>query len=461
MDDINPGSFRDPSGFLFTRDNTLYRQVNVCYREDYNHLLDSGLYRDLVEQSLLVPHEEVEIFFSNKVNGYKVIKPQRVPFISYPYEWSFSQLKDAALATLRIQESAFQKGMCLKDGSAYNIQFLRGKPVLIDTLSFEKYKEGEPWVAYRQFCQHFLAPLALMGLRDTRLGQLLRVYIDGIPLDMAASLLPLSARFNVSLYMHIYMHSKSQKRYEDKVPGKTAAGRKVSPLGFRGIIDSLKTAAGKLKWKPEGTEWDDYYNDTNYSMPAFEHKKKIVSDYIERVSPGEVWDLGANTGLFSRIASGKGIPTVSFDIDPSAVEKNYLQVKEKKEEKVLPLLLDMTNPTPGTGWENLERTSFMERGPVDLILSLATIHHLAISNNVPFAKIAAFFSKLCHHLVMEFIPKTDSQVRRLLATREDVFPGYTREKFEKEFSLYFTIRESVKIKDSQRTLYLLKKNDER
>ncbi|UCH93236.1 MAG: class I SAM-dependent methyltransferase [Candidatus Aminicenantes bacterium] len=454
-DIINPGSFRDTDGFLFSREGVLYRQVNTSAREDYQHLMNSGLYQKLVDLGLLIPHQEVDLPYALPEKGYKILQPRFIPFISYPYEWCFSQLKDAALTTLALQKIAFQYGMTLKDSSAYNIQFLEGKPVLVDTLSFEKYREGEPWVAYRQFCQHFLAPLALMSLKDIRLGQLLRVYIDGIPLDLAALLLPLSARFNLSLSMHIYLHSKTQKRWEHKtLPQKP---HKFSRLGFLGIIDSLESAVKKLKWVPGGTQWDDYYQDANYSPAAMNHKKVILSEWVEQVNPAVVWDLGANIGRFSRIAADKGILTISFDMDPAAVEKNYLQAKEKGESRILPLLLDLTNPSPGIGWENLERSSFMERGPVDLILSLALIHHLAISNNVPLGKLASFFSRLCCWLVMEFVPKSDSQVQRLLATREDIFQNYTQEAFETGFSRYFSIQASAKIKDSERTLYLLKR----
>lgn len=463
-DTIIPASFRDPRGFLFLRDNILYRQVNTTYKENYLHLMTSGLYERLVQEKLLVPHEETAVPFcqDRETNGYKVLKPEKISFISYPYEWSFSQLKDAALTIMQIQKLAFEKGMILKDGSAYNIQFQRGKPVLIDTLSFEIYKEGEPWVAYGQFCRHFLAPLALMSYKDVRLNQLARIYIDGIPLDLAISLLPFSSRWNISLYMHIFLHGWSQKRYENRPPAfTTSAGpthaRNVSRLGFQGIIASLEKAVMKLKWKPGGTEWDNYYDATNYLPTAIEHKKEILSGYIDRASPCDVWDLGANTGLFSRIAANKGILTMAFDIDPSAVEKNYLTAREKGETFILPLLQDLTNPSSGIGWDNLERTSLTGRGPVDLILCLALVHHLAIANNVPFGKMALFLSRLCRFLVLEFIPKDDSQVQRLLATREDVFPTYTKESFEKEFSHYFNILDSVFIKDSKRSLYLFKK----
>lgn len=455
MKSRNPGSFRDPSGFLFSRENTLYRQINTVYAEEYDKLLASGLYKELTDKGLLIPHEETNQPFDDQSTGYKVIQPDWIPFISYPYEWSFSQLKDAALTTLSIQKLAFEKGMSLKDASAYNIQFHKGKPVFIDTLSFETYKEGEPWVAYRQFCQHFLAPLALMSSKDIRLGQLLRVYIDGIPLDLAALLLPFSSRFNMSLYMHIILHGKSQKKHESDAQTPKTGGRKVSRLGFMGIIQSLEKAVKKLEWTPEGTEWGDYYNDTNYSSAAATHKEEIVSRFINDIKPGAVWDLGANDGRFSRLAGSRGIPVNAFDIDPSAVEKNYRAIKQNNESSILPLLLDLTNPSPGIGWENNERESFMERGPVDLILALALIHHLAISNNVPLEKIAAFFSQLCTNLVIEFVPKTDSQVQRLLTTREDIFTEYTKDAFEAAFSEYFSIKQSVPVNDSQRTLYLL------
>ncbi len=453
----NSGSFRDPSGFLFYREGTLYRQVNRCYRDDYERFMSGGLYKKLTAKKLLIPHQEKDVPFWEEKNGYKVLQPERVPFISYPYEWSFSQLKDAALTTLAIQKMAFQKGLSLKDASAYNIQFSNGKPVFIDTLSFEAYKEGEPWVAYGQFCRHFLAPLALMSRTDIRLGQLLRIHIDGIPLDLAAALLPFSCRFNMSLYMHIYLHSKSQKRHEGNAAALPQKGHKVSKLGFQGIIESLEKAVKKLTWKPEGTEWDDYYNDTNYSSEGLTHKEEIIRAYIAGLNLTTAWDLGANDGRFSLLAATQGITTTAFDIDPCAVEKNYLRVKQKNEQQILPLLLDLTNPSPGLGWDNHERDSFASRGPVDLIMALALIHHLAISNNLPFFKIAAFLSPLCHYLILEFVPKNDSQVQRLLATREDVFPDYTQDAFEKEFSHYFSIISATPIKNSTRTLYLLKK----
>ncbi|HLA08217.1 MAG TPA: hypothetical protein VJ022_12270, partial [Anaerolineales bacterium] len=386
---------------------------------------------------------------------FKIIQPERVAFISYPYEWSFGQLKDAALATLSIQRRALKAGMSLKDASAYNIQFVRGKAALIDTLSFETYKEGQPWVAYRQFCQHFLAPLALMALNDVRLNQLLRVYIDGVPLDLASGLLPSRTWFNFGLLTHIHLHAGAQKRYSGE-DVKSRSGT-MSQQAMAGLIDNLEATIKKLDWTPRGTEWGDYYGNTNYSDAAFEHKKRLVEEWTNRIKPMLAWDLGANNGVFSRVVSGTGAQVISFDIDPAAVEQNYRKVKADKTQNLLPLLLDLTNPSPAIGWANRERNSFGERGPADLILGLALIHHLAISNNVPLPHLADFFAEAGKWLVIEFVPKSDSQVERLLTSRVDIFPQYTREGFEAAFSKRFDIRSAIDLRESERVLYLLEK----
>ena len=449
-------SFRDPSGFLFTRNGTLYRQINRAYSNDYARLMDSGLYGKLVKASLLIPHVESDQLPAESDAAFKVIQPERVLFISYPYEWSFSQLKDAALTTLSIQKRALKLDMSLKDASAYNIQFVRGTATLIDTLSFEAYKEGQPWVAYKQFCQHFLAPLALMSYRDVRLSQLLRVYIDGVPLDLASALLPAKTKFNFGLLTHIHIHAGAQKRYSDKAVNPRERAIRVSKQALIGLIESLENTIQKLTWKPGGTEWGDYYENTNYTDSAFEHKKQLVNEWALEKKPTLVWDLGGNTGVFSREAALSGAFTVSFDIDPAAVEQNYRTVKSKKEQNILPLVLDLTNPSPSLGWNNSERDSFAGRGPVDMALALAVIHHLAISNNVPLPQLAEFFASRCRRwLVIEFVPKSDSQVQKLLSSREDIFPGYSREGFEAAFSSRFTIRKTESVRDSERTLYLM------
>jgi 2-polyprenyl-3-methyl-5-hydroxy-6-metoxy-1,4-benzoquinol methylase len=450
-------SFRDPSGFIFSRDGELFRQVNNSYQKEFDKLVSSGLHDDLTAQGRLVRHSETSEAPADASLAYKVIRPEPVQFISYPYEWSFSQLKDAALLTLEVTKSAIQKGMILKDASAYNIQFVDGSPVLIDTLSFGIYKEGKPWEAYRQFCQHFLAPLALASFVDIRLIQLLRVHIDGIPLDLASGLLPQKTRLGLSgLALHIHIHARAQKQFANN----TTAANSAVVLGkaaLLNLINGLEKTVASLKWEPKGTEWGDYYNVTNYNDETLKLKGELVGSMIEQATPKTVWDLGANNGLFSREASKRGIETIASDIDPAAVEKDYLAVKQYGEKHLLPLVIDLTNPSASIGWAHQERDSLLARGPVDLVMALALIHHLAISNNVPLEKIAEFFASAGKWTIVEFVPKSDSQVKRLLATRKDIFPEYHEEGFEKAFGKYFKLEKKLPIQGSERTLYLFRK----
>jgi ribosomal protein L11 methylase PrmA len=450
-------SFRDPSGFIFTRQGSLYRQVNRIYQENYEALMTSGLYDRLVLKGWLVAHEEVSEAPYQVETAFKVVQPEVIPFISYPYEWSFSQLKAAALRTLAVQKLALEHGMSLKDASAFNIQFTGWRPVLIDTLSFERYAEGKPWTAYRQFCQHFLAPLALMAYRDVRTSRLLWGYIDGLPLDLASRLLPRRSKFNFGLATHIHLHAASQQRYSGQAVDPAKAHGRMGKTALLGLVDSLASTVRKLTWKPAGTEWAGYYEQTNYPDQSMQHKVETVQRFIEQVQPELAWDLGANTGRFSRLASQTGCFTVSFDIDPAAVELNYQSCREGKEENLLPLVLDLTNPSPAIGWGNQERLSLMQRGPADMILALALIHHLAISNNVPLAQLAEFFTTVTRWLAIEFVPKSDSQVQRLLATRQDIFPDYTAEGFLRAFTPHFQLHQSAPINGSDRTLYLFER----
>ncbi|MFM8321554.1 MAG: class I SAM-dependent methyltransferase [Chloroflexota bacterium] len=448
-------SFRDPSGFLFRRSGRLLRQVNLAYQADYDRLMTSGLYARLVKKKLLVAHQEVDEAPAQPVLAYRVIEPELVPFISYPYEWSFSQLKDAALLTLAVQKEALKAGMSLKDASAYNVQFVHGAPRLIDTLSFACYTEGEPWQAYRQFCQHFLAPLALMSLNDVRLGKLLQVHLDGIPLDLASRLLPWRTRLNFGLLSHIHAHAAAQQRYAGQDVRSGPRKAQISKQAMLGLIDSLESSVKKLAWKPGGTAWADYYRETNYSDQAFDEKKRLVSEMLLRLAPRTVWDLGANTGVFSRLAAElPGCLVISSDFDPAAVEIDYLENRRLKAGALLPLVLDLTNPSPAIGWGNCEREAFIERGPADVVVALALVHHLAIANNVPLPEIARLLARLGRSLLIEFVPKGDSQVEKLLAARQDIFPDYTEEGFLKAFGAEFDLLERRPIQGSDRTLFL-------
>lgn len=454
-------SFRDPNGYVFKRDGVLYRQVNNSYRTDYDLLIESGLYGHLVADGWLIAHEVVDLELARPGLGYKVLRPELVPFISYPYEWSFSQFKDAALLTLAIQRRSLEYGMTLKDCTAYNVQFRNGRVVFIDTLSFEAYREGTPWVAYRQFCQHFLAPLALMSLTDVRLNQLSRTNIDGVPLDLASRLLPTRTKLWPSLAIHIHLHAKMQAAYAGAKRAVRASKRRFGRGALMGLVDHLESAIRRLEWEPGKTEWADYYRETSYTDAALSRKEEVVGEYLDRIQAATAWDLGSNTGRFSRVAAARGITTVSFDMDPGCVELNYREVVREGDARIFPLLLDLLNPSPGTGWQNQERASLMSRGPVDVVLALALVHHLAIASNLPLLRIAEFLNQLGHCLIIEFVPKDDPQVERLLASREDIFPQYHRDEFERCFRHYFDIEAWEPIPDSGRVLYLMRGRGDR
>lgn len=464
-------SFRDPAGAVFWRDGQVYRRVMEAGRRDFESARDSGLYDDLTKAGQLIPHRDVtaEPGWLDVPGTAYILAPEQLEFVSYPYEWSFSQLRDAALLTLTIQKHALEHNQILKDASAYNIQFHHGKPVLIDTLSFEPYAGQRAWQAYAQFCRHFLAPLALMAQVDVRLSELLRDHIDGVPLDLAARLLPLHRKLHPRLLLHLTLHSASQQRYAhttvkaDATPPRSqtpASGQPgMAKTSLLGLTDSLASTIRSLRLPRRlATEWGHYYTFTNYSDAAAQHKAEVLTKFVRAVQPATVWDMGGNDGRFSRVALAAGAPSaICFDVDPLAVEKNFRQISEHQETNLLPLLLDLTNPSPAIGWANQERQSISQRRkPGTMVLALALIHHLAISNNLPFDRIAEWLSQVGDTLVIEFVPKGDSKVSTLLATRKDIFDQYEPEAFEAAFGRWFELTDKQPLTDSGRVMYLMK-----
>ncbi len=444
-----PSSFRDPLSSLYWKDSRLYRKLSGASYRDYKLLMSSGLYAHLTKRGMLVRHSQIAD------SGDEVtIEPELIPVVSYPYEWSFAQLRAAALLTLQIQEMALAHEMSLKDASAYNVQFVGSVPVLIDTGSFEAYVEGEPWVAYRQFCQHFLAPLALMRYTRLDLGALLRLFIDGVPLDLATTLLPLRARLRPSMALHIVAHGVSQKRHADN--HERVVARRIPKYNVLAILSNLGHTIEGLQLKRLATEWGAYYTFTNYNDNAFRAKSDIIRQWCDRIAPKRVLDLGSNNGQFSRVVLEAAAVeyAISADIDPVAVNANYVKAAAEHDTRILPLRIDLTNPSPALGWNNTERSSFRDRAQSDLVLALALVHHLAISNNVPLRQIAAYFRELAPALIVEFVPKSDSQTQKLLANRKDVFPDYTEAGFGQAFGEYFTLEKKSMVRDSQRTMYL-------
>jgi hypothetical protein len=443
-------SFRDHSGFIFYEGSKVFRTVSRSYKANYDHLINSGLYEELVKNGLMVAHDEMDGHdFLLREDIYKVISPEKVPFISYSGEWCFSQIKEAALVTLKVQQTALKYGMFLKDASSYNIQFWGSKAIFIDTLSFEIHVAGHPWVAYRQFCEHFLCPLLLISKVDDQFHKLLATSLDGIPLSLTAKLLPIRQKINPSILMHVVLHAQAQKKYQsNKIATTNSLFTKEYLIH---LSKGLEKLIGKLEWKSP-TLWGTYYED-DVEKGYLKEKKQAVAKWINSEKPQNVWDLGANDGTFSKLASTLNIPVLSLDIDLGAVEKNYLEAKLESSSNILPLVFNFANPTPSYGWALKERKSLFERGKADMILALGLVHHMVITEGVPLDQISAFLSRICNVLIIEFIPKSDPKVIRLLQNREDVFIDYEEKAFLEIFSRNFRLKDSIHFENGERSLY--------
>ena len=345
--------------------------------------------------------------------------------------------------------------MRLKDASAYNIQFDAGRPILIDSLSFEVAEPTEAWPAYRQFCEHFLAPLALMAYRDVRFGLMLRDFIDGIPLDFAAGLLPMRTRLRMGLLAHLHLHAGAQRRSGSQARAGAGPARTMTKLRHEALLDSLRRAIEGLQWEPQGV-WVAYDRQTSYSPTAAASKQAIVERMLTASSGGVVWDLGANV-TYSELAAAGGRHVLAFDREAGTVERHWRALSPAARASVLPLVMDLTNPSPSLGWALTERRSLVERGPADVIMALALVHHLAIGNNVPLPQVAWFFAQVARRAIVEFVPKDDPMVQQLLAARRDIFTDYTLDGFRAAFGGPFKIVDSATVEDSARQIFLLER----
>jgi 2-polyprenyl-3-methyl-5-hydroxy-6-metoxy-1,4-benzoquinol methylase len=447
-------SFRDPSGFVFEKDGILYRQVNKIFQEDFDHFIESGCYDHLVKKQWLIPHEEVSGNFSGSYDWYKTLKPQKIPFISYPYEWCFDMMKDAALLTLAIMKECMSFEVMLKDASPYNIQWHSGKLIFIDTLSFEKYDSSKPWIAYRQFCECFLGPLLLMHYNKQALQQLQIAWPDGIPLNIIQSLLPGRSKFSLSTYLHIHLHNRisSKKQIHENRP------QKFSKQKFLNLISSFEALINKLKAPSTKSTWSGYYEEVFGRKDYLPEKKKIISEWLNQLTGIKTAaDLGANEGEFSKLLASKNIRVLAADADPYCINTLYASIKHSGEKNIQPLIIDLSNPSPAAGLNNEERISFINRTNVDLILGLALVHHLAIGKNIPFEKIADMLSRTGTYLILEFVPKDDEKVKEMLTGKKDIYDAYTEKKIVSALSLFFAIKQRCSIGDSQRILFLLER----
>lgn len=448
-------SFRDPSGFMFHDGEILRRRINPIYIPQYHKLKSSGFFNTLIKNKLLISHEETSISESEII-----ITPENIPFITNPYEWSFEQFKQAALLTLKIQKFALSKGFILKDASAYNVTFHKGKPIFIDTLSFDFYVEGTPWRAYKQFITHFFGPLVLAKYHGREVLNMMQSFIDGIPVKMISSMLPAKTKLSSVLYPNIHLFAKMESKHNEDYSAETKIA-KLSLKAQNNIIESLFDYISKLQLK-ESSEWGDYYSKTNYDESSFNTKKDLIRKWVKPLEAKRLIDIGGNDGTFGRTVQDLIPHMIVTDIDSNAVDANFKQVLINKEENMLPFVCDVLQPAPGIGFNNTERESLINRlikyAP-DVTLALALIHHITLSGNVPFEKSASFFAKFSKNLIIEFPKRDDSWVNSLLVRKREFinhFDFYNQKEFEKGYSKYFDLIKREDVVGTKRVMYLFK-----
>jgi 2-polyprenyl-3-methyl-5-hydroxy-6-metoxy-1,4-benzoquinol methylase len=447
-------SFKDPSGFVFRLNDKYYRQVNKSYADDYDLLMSSGLYKILTEKKLMLSHDEVNENFTQSNDWYKTLLPEQLPFISYPYEWSFDELKDAALLTLRVMKIAVKHGMILKDATSFNIQFYQGKPIFIDTLSFEKYDASKPWIAYRQFCECFLFPLLIEHYKQIDVQKLLSVYLEGIPAQTTAKLLPRKTKFKLNIWLHVFLQNSVSTNNKP-------SNRKISfsKEKLLRLLDSLESTIKPLRIKTSVlTTWNNYYDETILSKNYLDAKEKIFRDFVSDINNGRVMDVGCNDGYFSKILAEKNPGVIAVDFDSQCINRLYVEAKSKGEKNILTFCIDLTNPSPAVGFNHNERQSFADRAKSDMITALALIHHLVLSKNIPLSDVAKMLSDLTKkYLVIEFVPLSDEKSQQLIANKTNYHTPYDPQAFEKHFSKYFEIERQQVIPTTDRILYRMKK----
>jgi hypothetical protein len=452
----NPGSFRDPFGHVFSRDGKIYRSIFEPGVKDFEAARDAGIYEKLIDAGLLLWHEEIDIGEKAPEGTVYCLTHPRLPIVSYPWEWSFSMLKNAALIHLDAMETLVPEGFWLRDASAFNVQYDGDTLRLIDTLSIGRRIPESPWVAYGQMCSHFLAPLAMAAYCDIRTLSLWRNYIDGYPLDLATKVLSFWRRYRPGLLMHLTLHDRMQRLADRKEDiGKAKSGKKpvVTDRGLIGLVRSLRRTIEGIKWRRVSKVWEEYDSIRTYRDKDLARKSEYVDRVVKRLEPKMVWDLGANTGEFSCIAASHGSFVVSIDGDPACTEHLFQKLsQESKIKAVLPLTMDLANPSPALGWNSNERFSLLDRGPTDLVLGLALIHHLVLSSCVPLPLIAEWLGSLAKHLIVEFIPPTDPMVQKLLENRGVNHLPYNLDAFQSSFGEFFDFVDQT-VLNNRRTLF--------
>jgi len=456
---VNTGSFRDRDGRVYHFQQRVFRGLSSPALESFRQLQQKPFYNKLEEAGRVIatreiPASENPLPEEIRTQWAGFLEHDPVPVISYPYEWTFSMLKAAASLQLHVIERAISNGFTLKDATPYNIQFVGGNPVFIDIPSFEPLQEGEPWSGYRQFCEMFLFPLLLQAYKGCDFQPFMRASIDGVNVQQAAALFGFRDRFRKGVMSHVWLQSKLDRRYggsSDNVRSnlKTAGFNKELILVN---VRKLQKLVKRLEWEARGSEWGDYTEFHNYSDEDHLRKEAFIRDSVIGEKPETVWDIGCNTGQFSRIAAAECTRVVSTDIDHVAVERIFLNPETP--DNILPLVQNVADPSPNWGWRNRERSDLQTRSRPDLVLCLALIHHVVITANIPLAEFIEWLAGLTDKLVIEYVSRKDDKVKTLLRNKEDKYADYSRESIESELRKHFEIRHREEVNNGDRSLYL-------
>ncbi|SEH15226.1 class I SAM-dependent methyltransferase [Thermoleophilum album] len=461
---LDAGSFRDPESRVFYAAGEVLRVLSREGLEDFNAFASTRLFARTQEDGRVVRTERVDDWRSLDLPLVKepaaVLRHERVPFVSYPYEWPFSMLKDAALLQLGLLQEALAEGLTLKDASPYNVQFVGSRPTFVDVGSFERLRPGETWTAYRQFCMLFLYPLLLQALRRVPYQPLLRGAIDGIdPLHMR-SLLPLRDRLRRGVFTHVTLHARLQARYADRAGeirsslNRQLQDRELQRRLLEANVRKMQRLVERLRWQPPRGVWVAYGERNTYTDEDTQLKERFVEEAAGARRRRLVWDLGCNNGRYARIAARHADYVVALDADQGPVELLYRDLREEGEERILPLVVNLADPSPGLGWRGAERKPLWERGRPDLVLALALIHHVAITANVPVREFLGWLWSLGGELVIEFPTRDDPMVRKLLSgKREGLHPDYQLERFERELGEFFEVDRRLELPSGTRVLY--------
>lgn len=459
-----PGSFRDRDSRVVTAGDAIYRALSPEGAEDWEAFSASPLLEELTASGKVIGTREVDPSVLNESQELlptgvsKVLEHDRVPFVSYPYEWTFSMLQDAAKLQLELGAAAIDAGLTLKDATPYNVQFLGSQPTFIDIGSFEKQTEGEPWIAYRQFCMLYLYPLLFQAHKDLPFHPWLRGSIDGIqPID-AIKIFSLRDRLRRGVFLHASLHARLDRRANKSGPGSAEENkttRQVKPNQLKAQLESMNRLVSKLKWKAGETSWSGYRQSNTYSDDDDRRKQAFVAEVAAAQKPTLTWDMGCNDGAYSRIAAENSERVVAFDFDHATVEALYRSLKQEGNSKILPLVSNLADPSPALGWRGLERKTLADRGAPDLMLALALIHHVSISANIPIADFLQWARDLDTTLLVEFPKRTDPMVRALLANKhEGANPDYEEGNFERQLEQRFTVERREELPSGDRILYL-------